>query len=169
MYMSHVMNSENSLHEGQLRERRGSFSETLGIKPSGCDPSSLWRKKGLQFLAGGQGGSRVAREPAWVLLWWRTGCRMPNVHDQFELFWDASDWGPSPCTTRPVVWPQPAILSGPWQHRGPRNISLIDYFSYRLRSSMLWYSVSQASMSIKHFRNCNVAIFSNSSLIINVQ
>lgn len=66
--LSCAMNSENSLPGGQLREGRGSFSETLRIRPSGSDPSSLGRKNGLQFWVDGQEGSRVAREPASVLL-----------------------------------------------------------------------------------------------------
>lgn len=49
---------------GQVKERRGSFSEAWGNRPSGSDPSSLPGKNGLLFWVGGQEGSRVAREPA---------------------------------------------------------------------------------------------------------
>lgn len=143
-----VINSENSLPEGQWREGRDSFSERLTIRPSESDSSSPGRNNGLQFWVYGQERSRVAREQASILLGWRMQCRMPNTHDQFRPFWTASNWGiPSTAqTTRGFS----LLISQALETWHPRNISLVNH-SPRLRDSILWCSASQALRMLKHF------------------
>lgn len=109
--MSHELNSENSLRGGQLREGRGSFSETLRIRPSENEPTSLRGRMDCSSGGVDRKGARLLgnqTESCWDEVC-DAGCQMFMINlDSSELPVTEG----SPCTARTIVWLQPAILSG---------------------------------------------------------